>query len=368
MKIAMIGQKGVPATYGGVERHVEELGARFVGMGHDVTVYCRRHYTRDVREHRGMRLRILPSLNTKHLDTLSHTALAVADSMRRRFDIVHFHAIGPAGFSFLPRMLCPRRTRVIATVHALDWRRRKWGGVARRYLRWGAYAACTFPHRTLVVSREMEAYFAERGAKVVYIPNGVEPPQPTPIGELRQFIPEGRGFLLWMGRFVPEKRVEDLIRAFRTLPVDRMLLLAGETDSADPYFKSLKTAAGDDERIIFSGGLYGQAKAEALSNAELVILPSELEGFPIALLEAMRYARPVLASDIPEHLEAVQPDFNGFVFPVGNYDALAQRIAWVLQHPQEADAAAQYAQETAREYDWDTIARLTVRIYEHALA
>jgi len=121
MKIAMIGQKGVPATYGGIERHVEELGARFVGMGHDVTAYCRRHYTCDVREHRGMRLRILPSLNTKHLDTLSHTALAVADCMRRRFDIVHFHAIGPAGFSFLPRALCPRRMRVIATIHALDW-------------------------------------------------------------------------------------------------------------------------------------------------------------------------------------------------------------------------------------------------------
>jgi len=366
MRIAMIGQKGIPATYGGVERHVEELSACLVAMGHEVTAHCRRHYTPQMSEHRGIRLRILPSINTKHLDTISHTALAVADAVRRRFDIIHFHGIGPASLSFIPRIVAGRTT-VVATVHALDWRRRKWGALARWYLRLGAWSAVRFPHRTIVVSRQMVEYFAARGRRVTHIPNGVETPQPAPIHELAKYGLENRKFLLWMGRFVPEKRVQDLIRAFRSLPVDKALLLAGETDESDPYFKSLKAEAGDDERIIFSGGLYGRAKAESLSNAELVMLPSEMEGFPIALLEAMRYGRPVLASDIPEHLEAVQADENGFLFPVRNRSALAERIQWLLQHPDKAAAAARRAEQSASQYDWTIIAEQTAEVYQQAL-
>ena len=145
------------------------------------------------------------------------------------------------------------------------------------------------------------------------------------------------------------------------------LLLAGEVDEADPYFQSLRSAAGGDPRIIFSGGLYGRAKAEALSNAALVALTSDLEGFPIALLEGMRYGRPVLASDIPENLEAVWPPVNGFTFRTGDPASLQERMAWVLSHPAEAAAAGRRAEQDSRRYDWDVIAGQVESVYRAAL-
>jgi glycosyltransferase involved in cell wall biosynthesis len=394
----MLGLKGIPATFGGVERHVEELSARLAGRGHEVTVYCRRNYTpsgpfdhaqgrpEQCRTggslHRGVRLRILPSLSTKHLDAVSHTALAAADIAARPFDVVHFHSAGPALLSFVPRIASRRPCAVVATVHAMDWRRRKWGPFARWWLRRGAWAAVTFPHRTIVVSRRMEGYFAGRGKRVLHIPNGVEAPCRAPLDELRRLGVEKDQYVLWMGRFVPEKRVEDLIAAFLRLggglvrqspERSRMgeggmkLLLAGEVNEADPYFQSLRSAAGGDPRIIFPGGLYGRAKAEALSNAALVALTSDLEGFPIALLEGMRYGRPVLASDIPENLEAVWPQVNGFTFRTGDPAALHERMAWILAHPAEAAAAGRRAERDSQQYDWDVIAGQVDSVYRAAL-
>jgi len=363
----MIGQNGVPATYGGVERHVEELSARLVGMGHSVTAYCRRHYTPERKTHRGVNLEIFPSVHTKRLDTVTHTALALTHAVRKRFDVIHFHAIGPASLSFVPRVLCPKSAAVVATVHSLDWRRRKWGGVAKWCLRRSGWAAVTFPHRTITVSRQMADYFKARGKSVIHIPNGVEPARREAIRELARFGLARKKFVLWMGRFVPEKRVEDLIAAFRRLPGDTKLLLAGEMVEADAYLRSLKTAGGKDPRILFAGGLYGRAKAEALSHAEVVVQSSEMEGFPIVLLEAMRYARPVLASDIPEHLEAITPGINGFVFRTGDAESLRTNLAWALAHPKEIAAAARKAESDARRYDWNRIATRTEAVYAEAI-
>jgi len=363
----MLGLKGIPATFGGVERHVEELSARLAGCGHEVTVYCRRNYTPNGSLHRGVRLRILPSISTKHFDAVSHTALAAADITARQFDVVHFHSAGPALLSFVPRIASRRPCAVVATVHAMDWRRRKWGPLARWCLRRGAWAAVTFPQRTIVVSRAMEEYFTRRGKSVVHIPNGVEAPCRAPLDQLRRLGIEKDSYVLWMGRFVPEKRVEDLISAFRQLGGDTKLLLAGEVNEADAYFQSLRSAAGGDPRIIFPGGLYGRAKAEALSNAALVALTSDLEGFPIALLEGMRYGRPVLASDIPENLEAVRLQVNGFVFRTGDPASLRERMAWVLAHPAEAAEAGRRAEQDSRQYDWDVIASQVDSVYRAVL-
>ena len=194
----MLGLKGIPATFGGVERHVEELSARLAGRGHEVTVYCRRNYTPRGSLHRGVRLRILPSISTKHLDAVSHSALAAADIAARPFDVVHFHSAGPALLSFVPRIASRRPCAVVATVHAMDWRRRKWGPLARWWLRRGAWAAVTFPHRTIVVSRQLEEYFAARGKRVVHIPNGVEAPCRAPLDELRRLGIEEERYVLWM--------------------------------------------------------------------------------------------------------------------------------------------------------------------------
>jgi len=368
MKIAMIGQKGIPATYGGVERHVEELAARLAAKGHHVTAYCRRHYTPPGKtEHRGVRLKRLPSVNTRHLDAISHTACALLAAALEHFDIIHFHAIGPSLLSFFPRLLPFRCRAVVATVHSQDYRRRKWGAFARWCLRCGEAAALRFPHRTIVVSKQLRHYFEQRGRSVVYIPNGVESPAPRPLDKLKRFDVETNRFILWLGRFVPEKRVGDLVAAFGQIHGEWKLLLGGETDEDDAFLRHIRSLAKDDPRVILAGGLYGDQKAEALANAALVVLPSELEGFPITLLEAMRYGRAVLVSDIPEHLEAVQPRLNGFSFPLGDIAALAEKMQWMLTHPDEAAAAALKAAETAAQYDWDPIADQTERVYKEAL-
>lgn len=213
----------------------------------------------------------------------------------------------------------------------------------------------------------MQEYFARSGKRVVHIPNGVEAPCRAPLDELLPLGLEKDGYVLWMGRFVPEKRVEDLIAAFRQLGGGTKLLLAGEVNEADPYFQSLRSAAGGDPRIIFPGGLYGRTKAEALTNAALVALTSDLEGFPIALLEGMRYGRPVLASDIPENLEAVWPQVNGFAFRTGDPASLHERMAWVLSHPAEAASAGRRAEQDSQQYDWDVIASQVESVYRGAL-
>jgi glycosyltransferase involved in cell wall biosynthesis len=363
MKIAMLGLKGIPATYGGIERHVEELSAQLALRGHDVTVYCRSHYTGPVRECRGVALRTLPSLNTKRLDTLTHTALAACHTLLRPYDVVHFHSIGASTLSFLPRAALWRSCRVVCTVHALDWQRRKWGPVARWCLRRGEWTAATFPHRLIAVSREMADRFRARGCDARYIPNGVAPPEPGDMADLAPLGVRAPGFILWLGRMVPEKRVEILLRAFRRLPTERQLLIGGELDPRDAYTRLLLADASGDARILFTGGLYGRAKAAALRHAALVVLPSELEGFPIVLLEAMRYGRPTLASDIAANLEAVRPDHNGFTFPVGNADALRDRLQWMLDHPAECAEAGRRAQLDSAAYDWARIAGETEEVY-----
>lgn len=368
MKIAMLGLKGVPATYGGIERHVEELSAQLALLGHDVTVYCRRHYTGGVREHRGVRLRVLPSVNSKRLDTVTHTALSACDALFRGYDILHFHSIGASTLSFIPRAMFLGSWRVVCTVHALDWQRRKWGPFARWCLRRAEWTAATFPHRVIAVSHELAERFRARGCPAEYIPNGVSAPEPGEMADLTPLGVREPGFVLWMGRMVPEKRVEDLIRAFRQTQVTRQLVVGGELDTSDPYTRMLLTEAGRDERIVFPGGLYGPRKAAALRHAAVVALPSDLEGFPIALLEAMRYGRAVLASDIGPNLEAVRPGVNGYTFPVGNVDALREKLLWTLDHPAECTEAGRQAQRDSAAYDWGPITERTEAVYESARA
>ncbi len=368
MRIGMIGLKGLPTTYGGVERHVEELGACLVELGHEVTACARSHYTPAGTEtHRGIRIVRQGSIRTKHLDAISHTLIASLHALGRDFDVIHYHAIGPALLSMLPRLWPPCRAAVVATVHSLDWRRRKWGAFARWCLRRGEWAATRFPHRTIVVSPLLRDHYSERGKDVTYVPNGVPAAAPLPLDRLRRFHVEPGGYFLWMGRFVPEKRVEDLIRAFRALPGEVRLLLAGELDESGGYARRLREEAGADERIVFAGGLYDEDKREALTNAAAVVLPSDLEGFPIVLLEAMRYGRPVLVSDIPEHLHVVADEANGVTFPMGNTGALTERMQWVLSHPDEAQEVGRKAEETAAEYDWARIAKETEGVYREAL-
>ena len=365
LRIAMIGQKGIPATWGGVERHVEELSARLAQRGHKVTVFVRPHYTAASGTYRGVRLVRLPSVPTVHLDAITHAALCTAAALLEPFDVLHYHAVGPTLLAAVPRCL---GRRVVATVHGMDWRRAKWGLGARLALRCGAAAAGGVPHRTIVVSRELLGCIGRRGRRPVLIPNGVEAAPFRPLRSLKRFGVEKGKFVLWMGRFVPEKRVEDLIRAFRGMEGDVRLLLAGDVPPRDKYAASVAEAAQGDPRIVLAGGLYGDDKAEALSNAALAVVCSEVEGMPIAALEAMAAGRCVVASDIAPMREIVHRGRTGLLYPTGDEAALRRAMEEALAHP-AATAAIGAAAKRAVEgkYDWGAVAERTEEVYWEAV-
>jgi glycosyltransferase involved in cell wall biosynthesis len=216
LRIAMIGQKGLPATFGGIEHHVEELGSRMAASGHEVTVFCRTNYgDGQRRQHRGMRLVELPTVGTKHLDAIVHSALATVVAMRGDFDIVHYHAIGPGALAVLPRLAS--RAKVVLTLHGLDDERAKWGRMAKAVLRTAGWISSRAPDAIIAVSRDLQRHYRDvRGRQTVYIPNGVcirEPGPTDPV--LNRFGLTAGDYVLFVGRLVPEKAPDLLVRAFR---------------------------------------------------------------------------------------------------------------------------------------------------------
>ncbi len=361
MKVAMIGLKGVPALHGGIERHVEELGRGLARLGHDVTVYCRDYYTPADASAEGMTLRRLPSVNTKHLDAWTHTLLASLDAAPRRFDVYHYHALGPATLAFIPRSL---GKTVVVTVHGLDWQREKWGPVASAYLRAGEWAAARLASRTVVVSRELQRYFARRyRRRTTYVPNAVSRPEPVDLRALEVYDLQPGRYLLTVGRLVPEKGIHLLLEAYRDVATDLPLVVVGD-DPHGKYLERLKEEA--DDRVRFVGYIYGPPLAAFFAGSYLYVQPSTLEGLSIALLEAMSYGAGVLASDIPPNVEALGD--AGFYFPTGDVAALGEQLRRLLASPddvKEKGAAAE--RRVADLYSWEEVARRTAAVYEAAL-
>ena len=370
MKIAMYGLRAIGQGSGGVEKAVEELSTRLAQRGHDVTVFCRARYNKGApQEYRGVRLINLPTIYTKHLEAIVHSFLAALASMQG-YDIVHVHAVGPALTSFLPRW---GGRRVVATVHAMDWRREKWSAVARGVLALGARAAVSFPYKTIVVSKRLQQYFlTELHRTTIFIPNGVTPGTPRPMNRLRRFGVKGNDYLLFLGRLVPEKGCHLLIEAFRKTNLSVRLLIAGDTTHTDDYLASLRRLADDDPRIVFTGALFGEEKDEAYSNAIGLVFPSLLEGMPIVLLEALTIGCPVLCSDIPENLEVICPEETPPAAGVKNLPAhspsewpplLGDFVRQATELRQKAVSAASYF--VAR-YDWKNIIQQTEEVYYSA--
>lgn len=367
MRVAFIGLRAIGICAGGIERHVEELALRMARQGIEVTVYCRKRYnTLGEGYFQGVRLVNLPALNTKHLEAISHTALAVLHALRG-YDIIHIHALGPALLSWLPRLA---GNRVVVTVHGLDFLRGKWGLLASGILRLGALVAAHCSSHTIVVSRQLRGYFAKRYAvDTTYIPNGISAPTLRPLQRLGRFGLEKNSYILFLGRLVPEKGAHDLIEAFRACDCGLKLVIAGGSSHSDTYVESLHQAAANDERIVFTGPLFGEDKDEAFSNAALFVLPSLLEGMPIVLLEAMSYGCPVLASDIPECLEVVQehtPPLT-WTFRAGNSHSLATMLGEVLASGERVDRGARAREAVLARYEWDGIVAETLQCYQAAL-
>lgn len=358
LRIAFIGGRGVISKYSGIESYYEHVGRELARRGHRLTVYCRTYFTPPVSVHNGMGIVRLPTIRTKHLDTFIHTLLSSVHATLARYDIVHYHCLGPALFSFLPR-LAGKKT--VVTVQGLDWQRRKWGRLAARVLRWGESAAVKFPNATMVASKTLRDYYrTQHGRNTVYIPNAATQITRRPVRRLMEWDLTPEQYVLFLGRFSPEKNCHLLIDAFESIDTDMKLVLAGGTSHTDPYAEQLLTHVSDRIRLL--EWVKGDAYDELLSNAALFVLPSDLEGLSLALLDAMAAGICVLTSDIPENREVV--DDAGFTFRCGNRDDLARMLQVLVKNPLLRRQMAWKAQARIHEeYRWPRIAGMIERQY-----
>lgn len=365
MKVAFIGQKGIPATYGGIERHVEELAVRLSARGFDVCVYNRPHYSRQAPSfYRGVNVTTLPSLATKHLDAITHSLACTAHAILHNADVIHYHAEGPALVSWVPRLA---RIASAVTIHGQDWRRPKWGRVASCALRAGEWMAMHAPDATIVVSDSLAAALtAEYGRPARYIPNGITLEETDDATILDELGVEPGGYVLFAGRLVPEKGAHYLIDAFRDGRSDMALVMAGDSSFTDTYVAGLR-AASAGQRVVFPGYVFGPRLAALFRHAALFVLPSDVEGLPIVLLEALGYGTPVLASDIPPNLEVL--DGRGRTFRKGDVADLKRQLRLALEDlPALQAEARRMAPSVIATYDWDDVTSQTIALYEDLIA
>ncbi len=358
LRVAFIGGRGVISKYSGIEAYYEEVGKRLVEMGHEVTVYCRNYFTPPQAEHNGMRVVRLPTIRSKHLETVVHTLLSTAHAVTQGYDMVHYHALGPALFSFLPRFV---REKTAVTVQGLDWQRKKWGRLASAVLRLGERASVQLPNGTMVVSQALQRRYRDtHGIEAFYVPNGgVLRERTKPRKILEWGLDPGR-YVLFLGRFSPEKGCHLLVEAFEHLDGDVKLVMAGASSYCDDYSKELRTHASDRVRML--DWVSGETLDELLTNAMVFVLPSDLEGLSLALLDAMGAGLCVLTSDVPENREVV--DGAGFTFARGSSADLAERLRFLIANPTVRDAAGKAARRRIEEqYQWQKIAMNIEKAY-----
>jgi len=368
--IAMLGHKRVPSREGGVEIVVEALSTRMAALGHAVTCYNRKGHhiggrefdTEALSEYRGVRIKTVPTLDRKGLAAITASVTAAVAAAFGRYDVVHFHAEGPCAMLWLPKLL---GKRCIATVHGLDHRRAKWGALAKGYIMLGEKCAARFADEIIVLSAAVQEYFmATYGRRTRLIPNGVERPEMVPEDCIRQQYGLRRNdYILYLGRIVPEKGIHYLLEAFRSVKTDKKLVIAGGASDTGEYMQQLRGMAGQDDRVLFTGFVQGQLLAALYSNAYVYTLPSDLEGMPLSLLEAMSYGNCCLVSDIPECADVVED--KAVIFPRGDAAALARQLQQLCDDPQTvARYQAGAADFVCAKYDWDAITAQTLALYE----
>ena len=369
LNIVMLGHKRIPSREGGVEIVVEELATRMAAAGHRVTCLNRagKHVggkefdVAELKEYKGVQIRKVPTLDKKGLAAMTASVTGAIAAAFGRYDVVHFHAEGPCAMLWLPKLF---GKRCIATIHGLDHQRAKWGKFARTYIMLGEKCAAKFADEIIVLSKGVQQYFRDTyGRETVFIPNGV-----TKL-EIReaQLITEQYGlkkddYILFLGRLVPEKGVAYLIDAFKNVRTDKKLVIAGGSSDTAAFAQELKDRAAEDARILFTGFVQGRMLEELYSNAYVYVLPSDLEGMPLSLLEAMSYGDCCVTSDI-EECAAVMKEY-GATFPKGDVSALVETLQRLCDEPQLVDA---YKQQTADyitgKYSWDDVTEKTLELY-----
>ncbi len=369
LRIAMLGHKRIPSREGGVEIVVTNLATRMAAMGHDVTCFNRKgHHVSgagfdeaELSEYEGVRLKSVFTLDKKGLAAMTASFFAALRAAFGRYDVVHFHAEGPCAMLWLPKLF---GKRCVATIHGLDHQRAKWGKFATAYILLGEKCAARFADEIIVLSENVQNYFREKYQReTVFIPNGVCKEELVPPREIAEkFGLNENGYVLYLGRLVPEKGIAYLIEAFKKINTEKKLVIAGGASDSDDYAAELKSLAADDERVIFTDFVKGRLLAELYSNAYIYVLPSDLEGMPLSLLEAMSYNNCCLTSDIPENATVVG-DY-GVTFKKSDVEDLRLKLTLLIDNPREVRRYAETACEyVSYKYNWDDVTEKTLKLY-----
>ncbi len=369
MKIAIIGQKGIPAVSGGVETHVEELATRLLKRGNEVVAYARKNYTdTDIHEYKGVKVVNLPSISSKNLDAIVHTFLASLHVIfiERKVDIVHFHSIGPSSLLWLVKIFKPF-TPIVATFHTQCYMHKKWGKLAKAYLKFGEFVCNNFADQVIAISKNLQKYAQSKYKRAVnYIPNGVATAKIREANLIKKWGLEKDNYIVSISRLVRHKGIHYLIDAYKQLDTDKKLVIVGGGSYTEAYVEELKEQAKNNDNIVFTGLQSGEVLDELFTNAYIFVQPSESEGLSIALLEAMSYGQTVLASDIPENEEAVRK--VGFYFENKNVTDLKNKLMNLLGNKElVASKKGQGMTRVKLNYNWDTIVQDTEKLYEEAI-
>ena len=367
LAISMFGQKRL-SREGGIEIVVKELCTRMAQDGHKITCYNRSgHHVSGAEfdkknEYEGICQKSVPTIEKKGLAAVSSSFFAALYSAFGKYDVVHIHAEGPAFFSWLPKMF---GKRVVVTIHGIDWQREKWkSGFGSKFIRQGEKNAVKYADEIVVLSKGVQDYFKDTyGRETRFIPNGVNRPEIQSAKLITEkFDLTKDSYILFLGRLVPEKGLRYLIEAFKAVKTNKKLVIAGGSSDTDSFMKELQESAKSDNRIIFTGFVQGQLLDELYSNAYIYTLPSDLEGMPLSLLEAMSYGNCCLVSDIPECVEVVED--KALVFKKSDTEDLRTTLQKACEHPEHVAELKQTAADfICLKYNWDNVVEETVKLY-----
>ncbi len=371
MKIAMIGHKRIPSREGGVEIVVEELASKMVAEGHDVYVYNRAgHHVSGAENdiqvgdtYKGIHIITVPTSEKKSLNATIYSILATLHAIFHHYDVIHYHASGSCAMLWLPHFL---GIRTVATIHGIDSQRAKWGGFATRYLEFGEKCAAKYADELIVLSEGNKKYFKEKyGREATLIPNGIGKPEILEAQAItEQFGLKKDEYILFLARIVPEKGLHYLIKAYKQINTDKKLVIVGGTSHSNDYVSKIKRAAREDDRIMLLGFQQGQILEELYSNAYVYVLPSDVEGMPISLLEAMSYGNCCLVSDINETASVVED--KGLTFKKGDVEDLKEKLIQLLDNKQEVHSyKITAAEHVLSKYNWDDVVARTVNLYKY---
>ena len=368
LAIAMFGQKRL-SREGGVEIVVKELCTRMARDGCDVTCYNRSghhvsgaEYDDATIEYKGIHQKTVPTINRRGLAAVSPSAFAALYCALGKYDVIHIHAEGPAFFTWLPKLF---GKRVVVTIHGIDWQREKWkSGFGSKFIRKGEKNAVKYADEIIVLSKGVQKYFMDTyGRETHFIPNGVNRPEVREAKLITDnFGLEKDSYILFLGRLVPEKGIRYLVEAFKNVKTDKKLVIAGGSSSFNSFMKELKELAKGDDRILFTGFVQGAMLDELYSNAYIYTLPSDLEGMPLSLLEAMSYGNACLVSDIPECTEVVED--KAIIFRKSNIKDLTEKLQDACDDIRKVGKLKEQAADfICDKYNWDEVVDKTLALY-----